>query len=364
MPQRLRVKNIQDNADILADLNICADDPRLYRWIDAFEQQALVYGRWWGTTQLVQFCITNGCLVLPREIAVIESANLGSVHAQIRNGWYDFIKPHEPCADTNRCTSENCGCGCGAVNIQDIGLVASFRTTTGTNQKIRVYPGNSADVGKKIIFQGKDANGIWVRTTIDGSRQDGEQVTLALPFVDTVTVWGPGAPFAVMKEQTTYRVLVYAVDATSGDELQLAEYAPTEMEPAYRRVSIPGFCTPAAHDASLPISDTPCSTRSLKAIVSLDKIPVQVPNDWLLFCNMEAYRQGLMSIKFRKEQNQAMADAYFFGQARPAKAIRGPLRYAEGMGALSILRAELRKYTADITSVNVQTTETNLAFFR
>lgn len=362
MPQRLRVKNIQDNTDLLADLDICADDPRLYRWIDAFEEQALVWGRWWGTTQLVQFCITGGCLVLPRQIALIESANLGSSHAQMRNSWYEFIKPHAPCE--SRCSSDGCNCGCGAVNIQDNGTVPSFRTTTGTNQKMRFYPGNAADVGKKIIVQGNDSNGIWVRSTIDGSRQDGEQVTLALPFVDTVTVWGPGAPFAVMKEVTSYRVLVYSVDQTTGEEIQLADYEPTETEPAYRRVYIPGYCSPSSQDSSEPTCQSSCGSRSLKAIVSLDKIPVRTPNDWLLFTNLSAYRFGLQAQRWYKEGNQGMGDGYFFGNPRAAKNARGVSRYSDGMGALPILRAELRKYTGDVTSVNIQTTNTNLAGFR
>lgn len=352
---RLRLKNLQDNSDFLSDLNICADDPRLAQWVNAFEQQALPYGRWWGTTQLVQFCLTDsGCLVLPRQIAVIEAANLSSAHTQNRNAWYDFIKPHAPCV-TSCCSEEHCGCGCGQVNVVDHGTVASFRTTTGVNKKIRVYPGNAADAGKKIIFQGKDANGVWVRTTIDGARADGEQVTLAMPFVDTVTVWGPGAPFAVMKEVTEYRVLVFSVNQDDATETQLADYEPGETEPSYRRVNIPGYCSPNG--------DCECSSRTFKAIVSLEHIPVRVANDWLLFCNIEAYRQGIQSIKFRKEGNQALADAYFFGTNRSSKNARGVLRYAEGMGALPILRAELRKYTADITSINVQHAGVNLIGF-
>lgn len=355
MPQRLRVKNIQDNADILADLNICADDPRLYRWIDAFEQQALVWGRWWGTTQLVQFCLTDsGCIVLPRQIATIEAANLGARHTPLRNGWYDFVRPHSLC-EASSCSDRNCGCGCGAVNIFESGMVASFKTTA-NNTKVRVYPGNAADVGKKIIFQGKDSNGIWVRTTIDGTRQDGEQVTLALPFVDTVTVWGAGAPFRVIKEATQYRVLVYSVtndaDAT---ETQLADYEPSETEPAYRRVNVEGY-------RQCETSDACCSTQSLTAIVSLDKIPVQTPNDWLLFTNPESYRLGLKSIQARKD-NPALADALMFGSPRPAKNRMGASAYSDGMSALSILRAELRKYTSDTTSVNIQTDETNLIGF-
>jgi hypothetical protein len=204
-----------------------------------------------------------------------------------------------------------------------------------------------------------------VRSTFDGIRQDGEQVTLAMPFVDTVTVWGPGAPFAVFREQTQYRSLVYAVDQTTGAETQLSIYEPTETEPAYRRFNIPGYCGSAEVDASVgQCATAACNSRNLTAIVSLDKIPVQVPNDWLLFGNLEAYRQGLLSVKYRKEGNMAMADAYFFGTPKPSKNNRGPLRYSEGMGALPILRAELRKYTSDITSINIQTDGLNLAGFR
>lgn len=351
---RLRVKNLQENADLLADLNICADDSRLFNWINAFEQQALVYGRWWGTTQLVQFCLTDsGCLILPREIAVIESANLGSRHASIRNGWYEFIKPHAPCEEST-CTSRSCGCGCGSMSLQDYGSVPSFAVTTGTNKKIRVYPGNAADVGKKIIFQGKDSNGIYVRRSIGGVIGDGEEVTLALPFVDTVTVWGPGAPYAVMKDQTQYRVLVYSVDQDDATEVLLAEYAPSETEPSYRRVKVPG-CSG---------SSSSCSSRQLTVIASLDQIPVRTANDWLLFSNMEAYRLGLQSIKFRKDGNSPLADSYFFGNPRPSKNGRGILRHAEGMGALPILRSELRKMTGDTSSINIVHDGLNLAGFR
>ena len=56
------------------------------------------------------------------------------------------------------------------------GTVASFATTRGANKVIRSYPTNSADVGKKIIYQGRDFNGIWVRTLIDVVMSDGEQI--------------------------------------------------------------------------------------------------------------------------------------------------------------------------------------------
>jgi len=349
MPNRLRFQNVIDNALVQSSLNTC-DETKLKSWVNAFELQALQYGRWWGTTQLVQFCLgESGCLVLPRQTALIEAANLGAGHVNMRNQWYEFIKPHSACEGTN-CSQENCGCGCGAVNISDMGLVSSFSTTTGSNKKLRIYPSQIVDVGKKIIFQGNDSNGIWVRTEIDGVIQDGEEVTLALPFVDTDTTWGPGAPVAVIKEVTDYRVLVYSVDPDD-NESQLAIYEPTETEPAYRRVKLTG------RGCGSQCSD------SLWAIVSLDHIPIVGGSDWLLFSSVEVYRLGMMSVKAREDGNTVQADALFFGHDRNSKNARGGLRHSDGLAALPLLRAELRKMTGDLTSINIQTTNTNLAGF-
>jgi hypothetical protein len=351
MPQRLRFQNILDNALVQSSLNTC-DETKLRSWANAFELQAISRGRWWGTTQLVQFCLgDSGCLVLPRQVAVIEAANLGAQHVQMRNAWYEFIKPHAACENLC-CNDDNCNCGCGPANMSDMGTVASFNTTTGSNKKLRVYPSQIADIGKKIIFQGNDSNGIWVRTEIDGVIQDGEEVTLALPFVDTDTTWGPGAPVAVVKEITQYRVLVYAVDPDD-NETQLAIYEPTETEPAYRRVKLAPYRN----------CSSGCNSNSLWAIVSLDHVPIVNNSDWMLMSNIEAYRLGMMSVKAREDGNTVQADALLFGHDRNAKNARGVARYSDGMSALSILRAEVEKYTAGISSINIQTTNTNLAGF-
>lgn len=334
---RLRLKNLLDNSRFIAAVNLCRDDPRIAMMVNEFELQALSYGRWWGTTQLIQVCsVSNGCLVLPRGVATVEAVRVGCRTIRPGNIYGDFLREHMPWVGGSACSC----CGCEGVSMSEGGMVPSYGTTTGTNSKIRLYPTVAADVGKKLIIQGKDSNGIWVRRTIDGAIGDGEQVTLALPYVDTVTVWGPGAPMAVMKEATTGRVQMFAVEQTTLVETQLAEYQPTETEPSYRRVYLSGAC------------EDSCS--SLQAVVSLDQTTIENENDWLLFSNMEAYRQGVQSIRYRDEGNQQLADAYFFGSNRSSKNGRGVLRYAEGMGALPILRAELRKMTGDRTEIAIQ----------
>lgn len=313
----------------------------------------------------MRLCVTSGCLVLPREVAVIEAANIDGVPLTMGNLWYQFVHPHGECGEgrTNGAVPCKgfvgpCGCcGCHPMVMQDQGTMASFARTTSDNCRLRFYPGNAADVGKKIIVQGYDSNNIWVRTTIDGVRADGEQVTLALPYVETVTVWNPGAPTGVIKEQTAYRVLVYAADVDDGTETPIAEYQPSETEPMYRVVNIPNYRGGNCGCGS-------SGTQTLLAVVSLQNIPLQHDNDWLLFTNLSAYKAGMMAEKMYESGDVAMGDAYFFGTSKPARNARGVLRVTDGMGALPLLRAELRKQTGDQSVVDIKYNTLDLAGFR
>lgn len=367
MSQRLTLGSLRSEFSRVSQvLGVCPDDDRIGAWASNFQERAWAQGRWWGTTQLMTFCLTGeSCIVLPREVAVIEQATLNGAPMRMGNLWYQFNKPHEwitgssaNCSSNGRC---NC-CGCGPMTMEDRGTAASFATTTGTDKKIRLYPGNAVDEGKTVIIQGYDANGVWVRSTVDGVRIDGEQVTLALPYAETTTTWGPdpntrkGAPVAVIKESTQYRVLMYSVDG-DGVEVQLANYEPSETHPMYRVVSIPGLsnCTASASG---------CTTKTLKAIVSLQHVPITADEDWLLFTNLAAYKQGVMAEKYYEEGNIALGDAYFYGQPRPARNGRGVLRHTLGQGAISLLEAELRKMTGDITTVNMGRDVLNLGGFQ
>lgn len=355
MSQRLRLANLRANR-IPEVLNVCADDSRIADWANSFQERAWARGRWWGSFQLMRLCLTNGCIILPREVAVIEAAKIDGVPVGMGNMWYQFIKPHLECNRiVNGSPNTRCQCcGCGPWTVEDRGTVASFSTTTGTNQKIRAYPGHADDVGKKIVFQGYDSNGNWVRLpNSDGVVIDGEEVVLALPFSTTNTIWNPGAPTGVIKELTDYRVLVYSVDATSGDESAIADYQPSETEPMYRMVSIPKFNTCGCDGAE----------RTMLAVVSLQHIPVSADNDWLLFQNLAAYKFGLMAEKAYEEGNIELGDAYFFGRTRPSRNARGVLRHTYGDGAIPALEAELRKMSGDQTSVQIQYSTINLAGF-
>jgi len=237
------------------------------------------------------------------------------------------------------------------------GTVASFATTRGANKVIRTYPTNSADVGKKIIYQGNDSNGIWVRTLIDGVMSDGEQVTLALPFVDTVTVWGPGAPVAVQKEVTVQRVLVYEYDTVLTTERALADYQPGETRPTYRQSYIQGARFNQGCCNRADSEDTDRRT-TLTALVSLQHVELRSPSDWLVLQNLDAYESAMMAVKAREERDYAGFEFLFYGTSASPKNGRGVNRVVNRGGAIPLLQSEQRKMSGDRTAIYLYVDET------
>ena len=317
-------------------------------------------GRWVGSVMEAQFCVdAGGCIVFPREVAVIEQIAVCGQPIAIENGWYQFTRllaNMEQCAGcSTSCGNQNI-CQCGHLAMRERrGEAVSFATTIGANKVIRCYPTNAADVGKTLVFQGRDANGIWVRTTIGGVVADGEEVALALPHVDTTTVWGAGAPAAVVKEATDYRVLVYEHDTVTGLERALAEYEPGETRPGYRVGYVPGM----ANVSCCGCDCTAEALRTITAMVSLRSVPLTAPGDWLVLQNLPAYKAAMIAVKAWEDGDVARGDFYFYGTSAASRNARGTLRVVNRGGAIPLLQAELRKYTADRVNAFIYTDESN-----
>ncbi len=233
------------------------------------------------------------------------------------------------------------------------GTVASFSTTRVNGSTMRLYPSSTTDIGKKVVLQGSDSNGQWVRTVIDGTVQDGEQVVLAVPFVDTVTMWGPGAPVAVVKEATSYQVRLYEV--VSGVERLLGSYEPGETRPTYKQGWIPGF---TRGGCGCTTGDTSRRT-TVQAIVSLQHVRLTQPGEWLVLQNPNAYKAAMVAVKAKEERDFGTFKFEFYGSQASGNNARGVDRVVNQGGAIPLLRAELRKQTADRTNVYVYHDESN-----
>lgn len=370
MSQRLRVSDLMSDTSFIAgDLGLClpAHRAKFLSYLNGAEERMQVYGRWWGSIVEAQFCVHSGCMVWPHEVGTIEQMSVCGQPIPVENSWYAFtenLASIDSCS--GGCSSENgtsCGssrhgchpCGHLAMRMR-AKFSASFDWTRGTSKVLRFYPAHSSDVGKKIVIQGYDENNIWVRTSFDSEVQDGEQITLALPYTDTTTLWYPGSPSAIQKELTSYRVLMYEVDVNSGDERLLGDYQPSETNPEYRVSNIPGF----HHHENCCSDDDSCATpRTVTALVKLNHIPLSADRDWLLFRNQEAYREAMLAVFHWRNGNTLEGDAHFFGRVAPKQARASNQATLSKGGAIPLLRAELRSMTGDNTTVYQHIENTN-----
>lgn len=352
---RLTVSNIK-NSSIPRTLGVCPDDERLLQWLNEAEERMLNQGRWWGSVRLLNLCVTNGCLVMPREVANIEQTAFNGQPIPIYTSWYAFTQNLARVETCNGCNaasnlSGNCGsslyAGCGHVQMRDQGEAVSFAVTRGSNKKIRAYPSSLADVGKKIIIQGYDHNKIWVRTSFDGSEQDGEQLTLTMPYAETSTIWSEGAPTGIIKDQTEQVVRLYSYNVDNSSEKLLATYQPTETRPTYRRYQIPLYhaipkCYCCRNEDGEIVS-------TVNTIAKMAHVTLQSDNDWLVLENLSAYKAAMQAVKAYEENDLNAGNFHFFGtQAAPAN-VRNSRRVINRNGAIPLLNAELQTMTGGRT---------------
>lgn len=346
MSQRLLVADLKDDNQFRAptSLNICPEDPRFNVWLNLAEEALLNQGRWWGSIAEIQFC-TDACsgqFAFPRQVAAIEQLAVNGTPVDIENQWYPFTRllarlNHCPGCGINGTTAPLGGCGCDHLQYRSAQPRASFSRTNGDNKVIRSYCMAAADVGKKIVYQGYDKNGIWVRTTYGGSVQDGEQVTLAIPFVDTSTVWATGSPQAVIKDATIQRVPVYEYNTVAATERLLSTYEPGETRPWYRTGYIPHFRNGSS---GCTTSDKPVT---ITALASLQHVPLVSDGDWCILQNAGAYKAAMMAMKKQEEGDVSGYEFYLYGTQAGASNARGARRLVNRGGAIPLLNAELEK---------------------
>ena len=365
MAQRLTVADLRNDTRyrVPTILGVCSTDSRILAWANRAQEALANQGRWFGSIWEAQFCVTNGCLVFPREVATIEQIAICGQPMDYTNAWFSYTRQLanlRQCSSCSSSSSSSSSCGvCGHLQAREKpGFAVSFATTLGDNKVIRTYPTHSSDVGKTVIYQGYDENGIWVRTLVGGVWIDGEQVTLALPFVDTTTVWQAGSPTGVIKQATNQRVLVYSYDTSTTTEAALAIYQPTETNPMYRQTFIPNFdrikCCGCEDD------DSGDQQRTVTALVSLQHVPLESDNDFLLFTNIGAYTMALQAAKLWEDPNTYnQGNWYFYGTQANARNGRGVGRVVNRGAAIPMLVAELRKMTGDRTNAFVYADETN-----
>lgn len=264
----------------------CETSDEVYDYINQACRRLLHSGLWSDCYGRFTIYTSDGCITWPRAIETIEGIATCCTVGTVRNQWYEFQGTGLGLLDRNSV--------CAPDILVDRGTVVAYRDMSGgTNSYLRVYPGDSSDVGRTITLQGYDASGNWIRTdTGSGGWIDGEIVTLALPYAQSTkkftTLTG------VQRQSTNTVSRLYEYNATDLTELDLAVFEPDETLPQYRRSFLSGLC-----------SET--EDKPVTVMAKLRHIDVSLPTDYVIPPCPDAIK--LMAKAIRAEESDQLAEA-------------------------------------------------------
>lgn len=192
-----------------------------------FARKVMEYLLYSGSQAAIRkLCIlaNNGCVVLPPEVEVPLKVRIDRKVSAIWNKWYSF---HSSAEGFDSCTS-----ACDLL-IED-GELTPIAYSLPTNGSLIGVMGTCEEGDSYVIVQGKDPAGRQIFTIHNGEKIPGEK----LKIVKNQIRYGK-ATFkeitGILKPVTGGYVILYAVNPASDSRTFLADYAPSDTQPLYRK---------------------------------------------------------------------------------------------------------------------------------
>lgn len=310
------------------DLGFCVNDPRITQYVNEATKRLMdSFGEtgFWGCWARAWFTVSQASpyITLPRQFARIINLDVCRDPITLHNEFYEFLPGGVGLQGVNLCQPD----WCGNLSGYERGTVPSMVDLTPTNQYLRAYITDIRDVGKRILFTGKDQNGLNIYSQDGLNTVNGFFITFAYPFADyqdpntglDIIV----SSFSSVQKDLTYGdVVIKQVDATTGVEVTLARYAPDEVNPAYRRYyinKVPNACCPVNS-----------STVTVTAIAKLEYIPVSRDTDQLLIGNVPALIEECISIMNSRKDAVDSKQKAEYHHARAVRLLQNEMRHYMG----------------------------------
>lgn len=316
------------NSDLPRKVGLCAEDrTEVANIVNASQQRLLIDPLapdegWWGgwVTMLFNVQVTNHIAYFrtPQEIARAIVLDVCNIPRFIRNGFYEYLQFGT--GKRPRGCSSNCCDTQQAYDRPDVPTLLPFPTNL--PQGIRIYPTDSADVGKRVILQGLDQNGLPVLGTdpTTGGSMLGETVALTLPFSTSVNQWQ--SITGIIKDPTKGPIKIFTVDPTTGDQTELSAMDPNETTAAYRQYLVGGLPTHCCRQ--------PNGTVQIYAQCKLDFQPVAASTDYLIIPNLEALKEECQSYRYASMDNDLSAKLEAKHHQKAIQLLNGQLDHYEG----------------------------------
>lgn len=284
---RLTLKTLYE-ARLPQRLAMCDGDPRLLALVNLAQERLLNRGSWWGTTARLRVCVRDdGCLVWPREVAMILGAKLSGEPLQLLHEWYTFSALLSPEMTAGPVPA-----------MSDMGQTSTVNPHR-SGDLVAAYAASALDSGKTLTVYGYDQNGNWVRTPGDGGLVDGEALAITQAGVVSQARWKSVTAVAKDVTQDVVRLYSYADGAPTR---LIGVYQPSETAPLYRVTRVSGIVG--------------CESKTLDVVAKLAHVPVCGPSDFLILQNAAAMIYAVESLA--DEENGRLNEA----EVKWQKAIR------------------------------------------
>lgn len=193
----------------------------------------------------------NGQVTLPPEVDVVLAVNIGGHPTQMHDFWFmfhlngpgEFFRE----ADTGWQWTSSSGRGDGggpSSHTFDGLYVSVFQDPPRSGTTLVTQLESPADSGTPLRVYGFDVNGHWIRSVENNIPVDG----FLVPTVYGTPQVNPTAPAIAAITRVSFEnvtrqgyIGLWGFDS-SGNQVQMGNYAPTELEPRYRRITLSGRC--------------------------------------------------------------------------------------------------------------------------
>lgn len=173
-------------------------------------------------------CVTDKCVVLPREIETILALNIGGTPSFPRDRWFEFHL-NGPGSEDN----QTCG-----YYWDDRGHVPTVRNP-GTPARLYAVLQEDSDEDTELRVYGYDADGLWIRSKEGDEWRDGYRVPTNADWV----VPDSTAPLVsritrVRKGVSNGHIQLLAHDETAEYPILIGHYQADEINPEYRQIML------------------------------------------------------------------------------------------------------------------------------
>lgn len=318
------------NDGIGTPLGICAADISGNAAAVNQAQEELMYDElapdegWWGGWIKMLFTVNSSLgssfLTAPFDVARVILMDICKTPVRIRNGFYEYLE-FGPGEFPKGCNNQKCAPD--TIQAFERDNVVTLTDFPAAPAYLRAFVSSPGDLGKRIVFQGDDQNGVPVLglDAATGEASDGEVVYLAQPFSTTVNVFA-GPLTGIQKEPTLKPVQIFTVDPTTGASTFLTSMEPNETTASYRRYFLNG----------LPCNccSTPGGQVQVSAQCKLDYVPVVNPSDYLIIPNIPALKAQVQSIRYSRMDNKDAAGLEIKHHKRAISLLNGQLDHFLG----------------------------------